>query len=106
MGGRGNAERAIAGPLPRPLRFYDLGPQGCVMPQETSNPLADALFQDKVRQARDMSPENKFMAGAELFDLACEIARAGIRSQCPDLDDAGVERALGERLDLARRLER
>jgi hypothetical protein len=38
---------------------------------------------DLVEQARAMSFEQRFLAGAELFDYACEIAIGGIRSQFP-----------------------
>lgn len=63
------------------------------------------MFLDRVRQARQLSPEQKLFEGLELFDLACEIARAGIRSQSPELDGNGVERELRRRLDIQRRLE-
>ena len=50
--------------------------------------------------------EQKFLAGPELFDFACELARAGIRDQNPGADEAQVEALLRERLALARRLGR
>ncbi len=65
----------------------------------------DSMFLDRIRQARQRSPEQKLVEGFELFDLACEVARAGIRSQAPELDGNGVERELGRRLDIQRRLE-
>lgn len=65
----------------------------------------DELLWEKVRQAREMSFEDKFLAGPRLFDLACRLMRDGIRMQYPDADDAEVERLLDERLALQRRLE-
>lgn len=52
-----------------------------------------------------MSPTEKFFAGADLFEYACDITRAGIRADFPQLDDAGVEQLLADRLHLARRIE-
>lgn len=49
--------------------------------------------------------EEKFLAGPNLFELACEFMRAGIRNQHPDADEAQVQRILEERLALGRRLE-
>ena len=34
----------------------------------------------------------------ELHDLACDVARAGIRAQYPDADDQEVERRLRQRI--------
>jgi uncharacterized protein (DUF433 family) len=66
---------------------------------------ADEEFWDEVRRAQRMSPTERLFAGAELFEYASEITRAGIRHQFPELDADGVEQVLRERLDLARRLE-
>jgi len=66
---------------------------------------ADDLYREEVLRGRVTLPAEKFYAGADLFEYACEITRAGIREQFPQLDDAGVERILGERLRLARRLK-
>ena len=72
---------------------------------EATPQLVDALFQDKVRQARGMAPEDKLLAGVRLFELACEISRAGIRHQHPDATPAEVEAELRRRLELGRRIE-
>ncbi|MEW6250212.1 MAG: hypothetical protein AB1716_06175 [Planctomycetota bacterium] len=72
---------------------------------EPTPELIDALCLAKVRSARGMPPEEKFLAGAQLFDYACEIARAGIRAQHPDANEEQVEELLGQRLALGRRLE-
>lgn len=51
---------------------------------------ADARFADmaKIRQARAMSPAEKFLAGAELFEEACEWTLAGIAARFPHLSES------------------
>ena len=71
----------------------------------SSEPIPVDLYREEVQRARQMSPEEKFLAGGELFENACTLMVAGIRSQFPDADDAEVERILIQRLALARRLE-
>jgi hypothetical protein len=68
--------------------------------------LADAIYWDKVRRAREASFEDKFLAGPQLFDYACRITSAGIRMQNPGATDEDVDRILKERLELQRRLEK
>ena len=72
---------------------------------EPTQELVDSLYLDKVRQARAMTPEQKLLAGARLFDYACRITCDGIRHQHPEADEAQVLRILRERLALARRME-
>jgi hypothetical protein len=67
--------------------------------------LADAIFRERVRRAREMSPEEKLMAGPRLFDMACKVMADGIRDQYPDADEEQVQKILRERLALTRRLE-
>ncbi len=67
--------------------------------------LIDELFWDKVQTAREMSFEEKLLAGPRLFDLCCEFARSGIRMQNPALDEDGVDQELDRRLSISRRLE-
>lgn len=62
-------------------------------------------FQEALEQARKMTPAERFSAGADLFDYACDIARSGIRNQNPGASEAEVLRILKERLEFARRLE-
>jgi hypothetical protein len=45
-----------------------------------------------------MSPEDKFLAGPRLFELACEITKAGIRDQYPDASEGEVQEILARRL--------
>jgi len=72
---------------------------------EPSKELIDELFRERVRAARAMSPEEKFLAGARLFDRSCRIMADGIRHQFPEADEDRVRQILAERLALIRRLE-
>jgi hypothetical protein len=67
--------------------------------------LIDTLFRDKVRAARAMTPQDRVLAGPRMFEIACEIAKAGIRHQHPDADEERVLQLLRQRLAWARRLE-
>jgi hypothetical protein len=67
--------------------------------------LADAIFWERVEKARRMSPEDKFLGGARLFDRSCRIMADGIRAEFPDADDRRVQEILRERLALAQRLQ-
>jgi len=67
--------------------------------------LADAIYWERVQKARRMSPEDKLLGGARLFDRSCRIMAAGVRSQFPDADERRVREILCERLALVRRLE-
>jgi hypothetical protein len=53
---------------------------------------------------RRMTGEQRLQIALRLHELACEIAREGIRHQHPDAGPAEVERRLHERLALARKL--
>src|SRR6185436_11515620 len=65
----------------------------------------DALYREEVLEARAMSPEEKFLAGEELFLYACAITLGGIRNQHPELSEAEQRRMLEERLALGEELE-
>jgi hypothetical protein len=67
--------------------------------------LIDELYREEVLEARAMSPEEKFLAGEELFHYACSITLAGIRNQFPEADEQERQRILRERVDLRTRLE-
>ena len=68
--------------------------------------LAEALYRERVAEARAMSAEHKLLAGEELFDYACAITLAGIHDQSPGLSDEDCRRVLEERLALRERMER
>ena len=72
---------------------------------EPTKEFIDAIHREKVEDARRMKPEDKFLAGARLFDYACAITIAGIRHQFPHADEREIIRILRERLELARRRE-
>ena len=71
----------------------------------TQQSLMDAIFVDKVRRARLMSPGEKMLDGPRLFDQNCQLMRGAIRSQFPEFDDAQVEQELRRRLAIARRID-
>jgi len=56
----------------------------------------------KIRQARRMSPSEKFFAGAELFEYACGITLAGIRNQYPQWTKEQCREELRRRLKFLR----
>ena len=66
---------------------------------------SDQLYRDEVLAARGMTPEEKLLAGPQLFDFACRIALDGIRNQFPDADEQRVRQILAQRVELGRRLE-
>lgn len=68
--------------------------------------LAEELYAERVLEAREMPPEEKLLAGEELFDYACSITLAGIQAQNPGLSDKEYLRILNERLDLRERMEK
>ena len=67
--------------------------------------LIDDIDRERILRARQMTIAEKFLAGGDLFDDVCERMRAGIRSQFPHEDDAGVNRILKERLTRLRQVE-
>ena len=72
-------------------------------PPETQR-LIDELYREELREARAMPPEQKLLAGEELFVYACSITMAGIRNQFPKADEAEQRRILEQRLELQQKL--
>ncbi|MBE0543774.1 MAG: hypothetical protein IH623_20710 [Verrucomicrobia bacterium] len=68
--------------------------------------LADEIYRGKVLRARATSPEDKFLAGEELFEYACSITLAGIQFQNPEFTEDDCRRELNRRLKLRERMER
>ncbi len=68
--------------------------------------LAEAIYRERVADARQMSSEEKLLAGEELFDYACSITLAGIRNQWPGATDEQCQKILMDRLALRERMER
>ncbi|HZR17166.1 MAG TPA: hypothetical protein VFE51_07550 [Verrucomicrobiae bacterium] len=64
----------------------------------------DAALEMQITRYRAMSREQRVGIALRLHELACEMARLGIRRQHPNASPAEVERLLRERLSLARTL--
>jgi hypothetical protein len=73
---------------------------------ENFQPLADAIYRDRVLRARRTPPEERIMDGPRLFDYACAITLAGLRSENPNATENELREALRQRLALAERLEK
>ena len=59
-------------------------------------------LEQQIQQYRQMTGQERLAIALELHELACEVARAGIRRQHPSASPEEVERLLHERLQLAR----
>jgi hypothetical protein len=68
--------------------------------------LAKELYRERVAEARAMPPEEKLLAGEELFDYACAITLVGIRDQFPCASEDERLKILEERLALRERMEK
>lgn len=72
---------------------------------EPSPELVNRLRREGIEAARKQTLAEKFWAGAELFDYACEIAKAGIRIQHPDFNEEQVPAELRRRIAIGESLE-
>ena len=61
-----------------------------------------AALDAQIARYREMTPEQRVLTALRLHELACEMARMGIRRQHPEANADEVERFLHERLELAR----
>ncbi len=61
-----------------------------------------AALEAQIALYRRMTGEERLAIALRLHDLACDVARAGIRYRHPNADDAEVERLLRARLALVR----
>lgn len=61
----------------------------------------DTALDLQIRRYREMTGEQRIALALELHELACEVARAGIKAQHPTTDAADIERLLNQRLSLA-----
>ena len=64
----------------------------------------EAATEMQIERYRQMTGEERVKIGVDLFKLACDVTRAGIRCQHPEADEVAVNRVLSERLALARSL--
>jgi len=67
--------------------------------------LISELYREEVIRARRMSPEEKFTAGQELFELACAFTLAGIKADHPEATSEERQQLLRERIALGERLQ-
>jgi hypothetical protein len=66
--------------------------------------LLDHLYAEKVRAARQMTPEQRVLAAFELTAFVRRGLEDGIRSQHPDASEEQVQRILCERVAKLKRL--
>ena len=66
------------------------------------NMTLQTAFDEQIRRYRRMTGEQRLAIALDLHELACDIAREGIRHQHTGAGEAEVERLLRERLELAR----
>jgi hypothetical protein len=64
----------------------------------------EEALQKQVQRYRSMTGEERLKVSLDLHELACEIARDGIRHQHPEASPAQVEHLLRQRIALAQRL--
>jgi hypothetical protein len=64
-----------------------------------------AALDEQIAGYRRMTGEKRLGIALDLHEFACDLARAGIRAQNPDADEAEVERQLRSRLALSRELQ-
>ena len=72
---------------------------------EPTKELIDQLHREDLEQARKMTFEQKFWAGAELFDYACRITMSGIRHENPTFTEEQILNELRRRLAILARIE-
>jgi len=63
-----------------------------------------AALDAQIEKYRAMTGEARLKLALDLHELACEIARHGIRHQHPEADAEEVERLLRERIAITRAL--
>lgn len=65
---------------------------------EPTRELLEDIRAERLARARRMSPEEKLVSGPQLFALAEECMRAGIRLQHPEADEREIRELLGQRV--------
>ena len=63
-----------------------------------------AALDFQIAHYRQMTGEQRLGLALDLHELACEVAREGIRRQHPQADEIEVARRLRQRLEMARQL--
>ena len=64
-------------------------------------PLADALYRERVLRARRMSPEERMAEGVRMFDRECEAMRLEILQANPSFSETDVVKEIRRRLNEA-----
>ena len=67
--------------------------------------LIDELFREEVEEARRMTPEQKLLAGEDLYRYAERITLAGIKHENPGIDNQRALEILQDRFDMIERAE-
>jgi hypothetical protein len=62
-----------------------------------------SALETQILRYREMTREERVGIALRLHELACEMARLGIRRQHPGASKAEVQRLLRQRLELARK---
>jgi hypothetical protein len=65
--------------------------------------MPESALELQISKYRRMSGEQRLAIALSLHELACDLAREGIRRQHPTADEEEVERLLRDRLKLARK---
>jgi hypothetical protein len=65
--------------------------------------MPESALELQISKYRRMSGEQRLAIALSLHELACDLAREGIRRQHPAANEEEVERLLRERLKLARK---
>jgi hypothetical protein len=55
---------------------------------EPTKELIDSIYRERILRARATSPEEKLLAGAQLFEDVCERMAAGLRDENLESDHA------------------
>ena len=61
-------------------------------------PLADALYWEKVERARRMKPEERMIEGIRMFDRECDMMRLEILKLNPNYSEADVSQEIRRRM--------
>lgn len=61
-----------------------------------------AALEEQIKRYRQMTGEQRLKIALDLHEMSCNIARAGIRRQHPEANEAEVEKFLHTRLKLVR----
>jgi hypothetical protein len=59
----------------------------------------------QIERYRQMTGEQRLKIALDLHEMSCEIARAGIRRQHPEANEAEVEHFLRQRIELEREIK-